>query len=134
MCTASVSWNQLDCCTSSNDVQAGVKHVVWSTLEDPRPFIDPSVPELTREPGRKVSHFETKEEIQVSNSNGCYTYAEAVCLSSFGHGQACGEADALLDAGKNLGYRSCRPCGIITAGFCLGSGTHTGDPVPTSWL
>ena len=47
-------------------MQAGLKHVVWSTLEDPRPFIDASIPDLKNEPGRKVTHFETKEEIQVT--------------------------------------------------------------------
>jgi hypothetical protein len=38
--------------------------VVWSTLEDTRPFIDPSVPELTREPGHYVGCFEIKADIQ----------------------------------------------------------------------
>jgi taspase (threonine aspartase 1) len=44
--------------------EAGLKHVVWSTLEDPRPFLDSSVPDLSDAPGRKVAHYETKEEIQ----------------------------------------------------------------------
>jgi taspase (threonine aspartase 1) len=51
-------------CLADAAKEAGLKHVVWSTLEDPRPFLDSLVPDLKNEPGRKVSHFETKAEIQ----------------------------------------------------------------------
>lgn len=44
--------------------QAGVKHIVWSTLEDPRPLLKDSVPDLPGHPGRKVAHLETKAELQ----------------------------------------------------------------------
>ena len=50
-------------------MQAGLKHVVFSTMEDPRPFIDPSIPDLSHEPGRKVAHLEVKEEVQVTRSS-----------------------------------------------------------------
>ena len=46
--------------------QAGVGHVVFSSLEDPRQHVPKgALPELASEPGRLVSHFETKAETEV---------------------------------------------------------------------
>lgn len=46
-------------------VQASVKHLVWSALEDPRPIIKGALPESA--PGRVLSHFESKSDITVSS-------------------------------------------------------------------
>lgn len=46
--------------------QAGVGHVVFSTLEDPRTLIPKgAMPELSKEPGRVVAHFESKAAVLV---------------------------------------------------------------------
>ena len=51
---------------SGSCVQAGVRHVVFSSLEDPRKHVPKgALPELASEPGRLVSHFETKAETEV---------------------------------------------------------------------
>ena len=43
-----------------------MRHVVFSSLEDPRKHVPKgALPELASEPGRLVSHFETKAEIEV---------------------------------------------------------------------
>lgn len=45
--------------------EAGVRHVVFSSLEDPREHVPKgALPELASEPGRLVSHFETKAETE----------------------------------------------------------------------
>lgn len=46
--------------------QAGVRHVVFSTLEDvPKLLPKGAMPELTKEPGRVVAHFESKAAVLV---------------------------------------------------------------------
>lgn len=46
--------------------QAGVAHVVFSTLEDvPKLLPKGAMPELTKEPGRVVAHFESKAAVLV---------------------------------------------------------------------
>ena len=43
-----------------------MRHVVFSSLEDPRKHVaQGALPELAGEPGRLVSHFETKAETEV---------------------------------------------------------------------
>lgn len=44
-------------------VQAAVNHLVWSSLEDPRPVIKGALPEVA--PGRIIPHWESKAEITV---------------------------------------------------------------------
>jgi hypothetical protein len=44
-------------------LQVGVQHFVFSSLEDPRPVVKGTLPEL--HPGRIVPHFEAKAEIVV---------------------------------------------------------------------
>ena len=46
--------------------QAGVGHIVFSTLEDVRKHIPKgTMPELSKEPGRVVAHFESKDAVMV---------------------------------------------------------------------
>ena len=46
--------------------QAGVGHVVFSTLEDvPKLLPKGAMPDLTKEPGRVVAHFESKAAVLV---------------------------------------------------------------------
>ena len=46
--------------------QAGVGHIVFSTLEDVRKHIPKgAMPELGKEPGRVVAHFESKDAVMV---------------------------------------------------------------------
>ncbi|DBA66689.1 hypothetical protein WJX79_009438 [Trebouxia sp. C0005] len=47
--------------------QAAVKHLVWSSLEDPRPVAKGVLPEV--QPGRIVPHFESKSEVEVYLKN-----------------------------------------------------------------
>lgn len=61
------SWrfaHRSQCVQDVMHVQASVKHLVWSALEDPRPIIKGALPESA--PGRVLSHFESKSDITVS--------------------------------------------------------------------
>ncbi len=52
--------------------QAGVKHVVLSTLEDPAKLLpEGALPELKAHPGYVVAHFQTKAAIQVRRGAPC---------------------------------------------------------------
>ena len=46
--------------------QAGVKHLVWSTQEDPRGHLPDDMPFHSKQPGRKLSVVEVKADIEVS--------------------------------------------------------------------
>ena len=53
--------------------QAGIGHVVFSTLEDPRTLIPKgAMPELSKQPGRVVAHFESKAAVLVCSFMRCH--------------------------------------------------------------
>lgn len=52
--------------------QAGVKHIVLSTLEDPAKLLpEGALPELKAHPGHVVAHFQTKAAVQVHWGSAC---------------------------------------------------------------
>ena len=68
MCIHNIVEPLLGSDSHSHGWQAGVKHLVFSSLEDVRkyPGVTDKLPEIKGAPGRYVGHWEAKDEVAVS--------------------------------------------------------------------